>query len=103
MAQPRGLGQDEFEAELKLRDLGDLVSLWPLLSLDHFELDRVTFLQGLEAFTLNGRVMNEYIRSAILADEAVTLSIVKPFHFSLKSCHLRSSLNCFGAAAVSVA
>jgi hypothetical protein len=86
MAQPRGLGQDEFEAELKLR-----------------ELDRVTFLQGLEAFTLNGRVMNEYIRSAILADEAVTLSIVKPFHFSLKSCHLRSSLNCFGAAAVSVA
>jgi hypothetical protein len=52
---------------------------------------------------LNGRVMNENIRSAILADEAVTLGIVEPFHFPLKSCHLRSSLSCFGAAAVSVA
>jgi hypothetical protein len=90
-----GLGQDKAEAEWKLPDLGDLVGLWTLLPLDHFKLDSVTFLQGLEAFTFDGRVMNEDIRSAILADEAVTLGIIEPFHFPLKSCHLRSSLSCF--------
>ena len=36
--------------------------------------------------------MNEDISSAILADEAVTLGVIEPFHFPLKSCHLRPSL-----------
>ena len=85
-----------------LPDLGDLIGLRSLLALDDLKFDRVALLQGLEAFTLNGRVMNEDISSAILADEAVTLGVIEPFHFSLKSCHLRSSLMGLGNAGLSV-
>ena len=91
-AQPRGLGQDVGKADAGLAEFGDFVGLRPLLPLHDLKLDRVAFLQSFESFTLNGRVMNEDIRSAILADEAVTLGVIEPFHFPLKSCHLRPSL-----------
>jgi hypothetical protein len=57
--------------------------------LDDLELYRVAFLQGLEAVTLDGRVMNEDISSAVMTDKPLTLAVVEPFYFSLKSCHLR--------------
>jgi hypothetical protein len=39
--------------------------------------------QGLEAGTLDGRVMHEYILTAILwGDEAVALTVVEPLHCS---------------------
>jgi hypothetical protein len=68
--------------------LCDLVGLRPLLPLNDIELNRVTSLQRLEALTLDGRVMNEDISSAVLADEAVSLAIVEPLYPTLKSSQL---------------
>jgi hypothetical protein len=79
-----------------LPDFGDFVGLGSFLSLHHLKLDNVAFLKGFEAFTLYGRVMNEDVRSAILANEAVAFTIVEPLHFALKSCHFRSSLIALG-------
>ena len=57
------------------------------MPLHDLKFDCVAFLQGLEAFTLNGRVMDEHVSSAILANESVALAIVEPLYFPLKSCH----------------
>ena len=88
-AQPQGLGQEMHEQMLCLPDFRDLVGLRSLLPLDDLELYRVAFLQGLKSFTLDGRVMDEDISSAVLADKAITLAVVEPLYFTLKSCHLR--------------
>jgi hypothetical protein len=57
--------------------------------LDDLELYRVAFLQGFESFTLDGRVMDEDIRSAVLADKPIPFAVVEPLNLTLKSCHLR--------------
>src|SRR5512146_1485940 len=36
--------------------------------------------------------MYKYIGSLILSDEAVPLTVIKPFYFTLKSCHCLPSL-----------
>jgi hypothetical protein len=43
----------------------------------------VTFMELLEATGSDTGVMNEYIRSIFLLDEAVTLTAVKPFDNSI--------------------
>jgi len=83
----------------RLRDLCDLVGLRSLLPLNNLELNRIAFLQGLKALTLDGRVMNENISSAVLADEAISLAIVEPLYLSLKSCHLHPPSFVFAIAA----
>lgn len=90
------------ESDYPTFHLDDFVGLRSFLALDDLKLDGIAFLQGLEAFTLNGRVVNEDVSSALLADEAVTLGIIEPLHFTLQCCHLRSSLMCFGVAGSSV-
>jgi hypothetical protein len=82
--------------------LGDLVRLRPFLALHDLKLDNVALLQGFEALPLNGRVMNEDVSSAILADESVTFAVVKPLHFALKSCHFRASLIALGMSAIGI-
>ena len=72
-----------------LPDFCDLVGLRSFLPLDDLELYRVAFLQGLEPFTLDGRVMDEDISSAFLADKPVPFAVVEPLYLTLKSCHLR--------------
>jgi hypothetical protein len=59
------------------------------LPLDDLELYRVAFLQGLKSFTLDGRVMDEDISSAFLADKPIPFAVIEPFDLTLKSCHLR--------------
>ena len=80
---------------IQLFNFRDVIGLWTFLTLRDVELHCVAFLQGLEPLALDGGVVNEDVRPPILADEAVTLGVIEPFHFSLKSCHLRSSLTCF--------
>jgi len=81
-----GPGSGEADA---LPQFCDLVGLGSFLPLDDLELYRVALLQGLESFTLDGRVMNKDISSAVLTDKTVPLAVVEPLYFSLKSCHLR--------------
>ena len=88
--RPNHLGwARKWRSGCRLTQLCDLVGLGSFLPLDDLELNRVAFLQGLEAFTLYGRVMDEDISSAVLADEPIPFTVVEPLYFTLKSCHLR--------------
>ncbi len=79
----------------RLSKFDNFVSLGSFLTLHDVKFDRVAFLKGFEALTLDSRVVNENVRSAILADEAVALTVIEPLYFPLKSCHLLSSLISF--------
>src|SRR5580698_6508478 len=72
------VGPGNGEADAVLSQLRDFVGLRSFLPLDDFELYRVALLQGFEAFTLNGRVMDEDIGSAVLADKSIPLAVVEP-------------------------
>ena len=49
------------------------------------ELDFLTFSKGLEAIHRYRREVNEDVFTTFLFNEAVTLRVIEPFHFS--SCH----------------
>src|SRR5689334_15150602 len=63
----------------------DVRCLKTLRAAGHFELDPVTFGQGLETLSLDGAIVNEDILATFLRDEPVTLCVVEPLHLSL--CH----------------
>jgi hypothetical protein len=90
---PKGWAR-KCRSRCRLPELCDLVGLGSFLSLDDLELYRVAFLQGLESFTLDGRVMNEDISSAVLANKTISFTVVEPLDLSLKSCHFPSSFAC---------
>ena len=52
-------------------------------SLDHAELDCLTFLEGAEAARLNGGEMYEDIFAGLTGDETKTFSVVKPLYCTL--------------------
>ena len=54
-----------------------------LRALYHVELNRLTFLEALEAAAVDRRVVNEDVLAILTADEAKTLGIVKPLYCSL--------------------
>src|ERR1035441_2255251 len=54
------------------------VGLRTFLSIDDIELDFVAFLQGLVTIYLDGRIVNEYIRSILSANKAKTLGVIEP-------------------------
>ena len=56
--------------------------LRPLLALSDLELHQVTLLESFVTFSLNGGIVNEYVRPVVLANKAITLGVVKPFYFS---------------------
>src|SRR2546423_15407231 len=63
--------------------LGDVLSRRPFLPLDDVELDALTLGEGLEAVAVDCRMMNEAILLSVLGgDEAKTLGVVEPLHFS---------------------
>src|SRR3981081_434610 len=62
-----------------LRDVGRLGTF---RSLNNFEFDRVSFLQGAIAIAGDGGIMYENVGAIIAPDEAVSLGIVKPLHGS---------------------
>ena len=68
-----------------LLNFGDFVGLRAFLTLNNLKFDRITFLQALKSVHVDGRIVNEHIGSTVLADETVTLGIVEPLYFSLKS------------------
>src|SRR4029434_468828 len=65
---------------LDLPDVGCLKTLW---TASYFELDPVTFSKAFETLGLDGAVVDEYVLSALLCDEPITLCIVEPLHLSL--------------------
>ncbi len=62
-----------------LRSFGDVSGLRTLLSLGDLELYLITFLKTFVAFRSNRAVVHEDIGAIVPSDEAVALSIVKPF------------------------
>lgn len=60
----------------------DLICLRTFFSLNDVELDGIAFFEGFIAFRLDGAEVNEYVRSAIPSEKAVTFSIVKPLDSS---------------------
>src|SRR5208283_1295836 len=65
--------------------------LRPFLSLHNLKLHRVALLQALVAFGGDGAVVNEYIRSIVAAEEAVSLGVVEPLYRAFQSFHVRPS------------
>ncbi len=61
---------------------GYVFSLRAFLALSDLELHQITLFESLVTLSLNGGMVNEYIRPVVLADEAITLGVVKPFYFS---------------------
>ena len=60
-------------------------SLRTAITLGDLKFNGLTFIECLEALTLNGRVVNEYVLAIICCDEAITLLSVEPF--DLTCCH----------------
>ena len=60
-------------------------SLRTAITLGDLKFNGLTFIECLEALTLNGRVVNEYVLAIICSDEAITLLSVEPF--DLTCCH----------------
>lgn len=60
----------------------DLICLRTFFSLNDVELDGIAFFQGFIAFCLDRAEVNEYVRTAITSEKAVTFSIVEPLHSS---------------------
>src|ERR1700744_2240040 len=66
------------------------VRLRSLRALHHVELHPLVLVEGLVAFGLDGRVVDEDVLTAVHGDEAVALFVVEPLHGAL--CHVHSSL-----------
>jgi hypothetical protein len=52
------------------------------VSLYHSERDLLAFVQGLEAFTANSAVMDEYVPAVVGCDEPITFFRIKPLYCS---------------------
>ena len=65
---------------LKLDDVGSLMSAG---TFHDIELNVLTFVKGLEAFTLDGGKMYEYVFAIFTFDETKALFSVKPFYFAV--------------------
>lgn len=63
-----------------LLDCRDFFGLQPFLSLYHAEFDLLPFLQRTETFSLDLAEVDEDILAGGTLDEAVTFSVVEPFH-----------------------
>ena len=55
-------------------------TLRPLL---YVERNLVAFIQGLEPRCIDSCMMNKYIRTIFLLNEAVTFTVIEPFHNTL--------------------
>src|SRR5207253_809229 len=64
--------------------LAYILGLQALRSLDDVELHPLALGQRPEALHLNGGVVDEYVLSALLRDEAEALAVVEPLHRALR-------------------
>jgi hypothetical protein len=70
----------------------DLIGLGALTPLDDVEFNLIALFQAFIAFPLNGAVVDEDVRPAITAEEAVTFCVVEPLYGALILCHWSHSL-----------
>src|SRR6267143_3601430 len=75
--------------------LGDVGSLRAFRSLNDFEFDGVSLLQGAIAISGDGGIMYENVWAIIAPDEAVSFGIIKPFHGSVHSLALLTGTSGF--------
>src|SRR5690606_1331997 len=66
----------------------DVLCLEALGLLDDVELDPFAFIQRAEAGALDGRVVDEHVRAAVLLDEAVPLFLREPLHGACGASHV---------------
>src|SRR5262245_3995916 len=59
------------------------------LTHDHLEGDLLPLVQGFEAFTQDGRVMDKNILTAVLGNKAQALLVVPPFDFAFSHTTIR--------------
>jgi hypothetical protein len=60
----------------------DVLGFKPFVTRDNIEGHFVTFIQGFEARTRDGRVMHEYVLPGILGDKAKPFFVVEPLDFA---------------------
>jgi hypothetical protein len=72
------------------------IRLGALLTLNDVELDVIALFQSFVPIQLNGRVVDEYIRSVVASDESITLGVVKPLNLPFVLSHRLPSF--FGLA-----
>jgi hypothetical protein len=60
----------------------DVLSFQALRAFDNLKLDGFPFVQGFEALSLNGGVMNEHILAGFLCNKTKTLLVVEPLDFA---------------------
>jgi hypothetical protein len=60
----------------------NILRLGAFIAADDIEADFLAFVEGLEAGTENGSVMDENILSRVLGDEPEPLFIIEPFDFA---------------------
>ena len=77
------------KAEIKSgRNFVHIRRLRTLLALDDLEFDIIAFGKTLVALAGDAGIMNEYIRTVIATDEAVSLGVIEPFDFTFNSSHV---------------
>jgi hypothetical protein len=72
----------------------DLIGLGTLCPLDDVELDLIALFEALVALALDGAVVNEDVRPALAAEEAIALCVVEPLYGALVLCQWSDSLTC---------
>jgi len=60
----------------------DVLGFEPFRAFNDLEIDNFPFVQSFEAIAKDGRVVNEYVFTGVLRDEAESLFVVKPFDFA---------------------
>jgi len=70
----------------------DLIGLGALCPLDDVELDLITLFEALIALALDRAVMNEDVRPAVAAEEAIALCVVEPLYGAFVLCQWSDSL-----------
>jgi len=68
-------------------ETNDILCLEPLGLADHIELDALTLVECLEARTFDRAVVDEYIGTVILCQEAEPLLLGKPLHPASGTSH----------------
>ena len=90
--KPHDCGVSHFQnscCELHRLDVGSLLAF---RALGDFELNFLTFFQGLEAVHVNrGEVCEQILTAIIRSDEAKTFGVIEPLNGT--SCHFKKTFN----------
>ena len=68
--------------------LGDVRSLWSLLTFGDFKLDLVAFLQALISFGTDGAIVDKNVRAICPSNEPVAFCVIKPLNRSFQTFHV---------------